>query len=133
MTKKQKPIYIAIDFDGTIVEHQYPDIGPACPGAFEWMKKFIAAGAKLILFTMRSSGTLYEAVEFCQRAGVTFFGVNENPSQYTWTTSPKPYAQVYIDDHSVGIPLRDSFTVERKSVDWSQVGPMVMKEIEARQ
>jgi hypothetical protein len=133
MTKKSKPIYIAIDFDGTIVEHHYPEIGPQCPGAFEWMKKFIEAGAKLILFTMRSGDTLIEAVDFCSTAGIRFFGVNENPSQFTWTNSPKPYAQVYIDDHGIGVPLRDSFTVERKSVDWHNVGPMVMNEIEARQ
>lgn len=132
MTKKPKPIYIAIDFDGTIVEHQYPDIGPEAPGAIEWMKRFIEAGARLILFTMRSGDTLYEAVEFCQRAGVTFFGVNENPNQIIWTISPKPYAQVYIDDHGVGIPLRASMTVERQCVDWSRVGPFVMEEINKR-
>jgi len=44
---------IAIDFDGTIVDHRYPDVGEPCPGSFEWMRKFQAAGAKLILWTMR--------------------------------------------------------------------------------
>ena len=49
-------MFIAIDFDGTIVDHRFPEIGKPVPGAFEWMKKFKEAGAKLILWTMRSDG-----------------------------------------------------------------------------
>jgi len=49
-------MYICIDFDGTIVDHRFPEIGPPVPGAVEWMLRFQEAGAKLILFTMRSDG-----------------------------------------------------------------------------
>jgi len=136
-------LIIAIDFDGTIVDHRFPDIGMPVPGAIEWMKRFQAAGAKLILFTMRSDlrseamsdeghkadrPYLTEAVEYCRAHGVEFWGVNENPEQGSWTLSPKPYAHVYIDDAAFGCPLRESPRMGgRPMVDWSAVGPAVMK------
>ena len=107
---------IAVDFDGTIVEHEFPKIGPAVPGAFEWMKKFQEAGAFLILWTMRSSGQLHgdvlsEAVAYCREQGVEFWDWNTNPHQYTWTTSPKAYAHVYIDDAAIGCPLLENLVL----------------------
>ena len=47
--------YIAVDFDGTIVEHEFPDIGPPVPGAIESLKRFQDAGVKIILWTTRSN------------------------------------------------------------------------------
>lgn len=135
-----KPIYIAIDFDGTIAEHRFPEIGAEVPGAFEWMKKFQQAGAKLILWTMRSDGAprdrdvLTEAVLFCEQKGIVFFGVNENETQHHWTTSPKCYAHIYIDDAALGCPLLPSARPgARPFVDWSIVGPMVMRLLDGRQ
>lgn len=87
-------MYICIDFDGTIVKHEYPAIGPEAPGAFEYMKKFQEAGAKLILHTMRGGNELLEAVEYIQNKGVELYGVNHNPDQ-TWTTS-KRYGGISI-------------------------------------
>jgi len=127
---------IAVDFDGTIVDHCYPWIGEPVPGAFLWLKKFQQAGAKLILWTMRSDNdndgpTLTDAVEFCESQGIEFLGVNENPTQGSWTTSPKAYANLYIDDAAFGVPLRDNPRMGgRDFVDWGKVGPMVMKLIE---
>ena len=112
---------IAVDFDGTIVEHRYPSIGKAIPGAFKWMKKFQKAGAKLILYTMRSQRTLErvrngrretvhldselrDAIAFCRCNGIFFDGHNRNSLQ-GWTDSPKCYAQVYIDDAGICVPL----------------------------
>ena len=93
-------MFIAVDFDGTIAEHDYPDIGLAVPGAFKWMREWQDAGAKLMLWTMRSDTegdgpTLTQAVEFCKANGVEFYGVNKNPSQSSWTNSPKCYANIY--------------------------------------
>jgi hypothetical protein len=129
-------VIIAVDFDGTIVEHEFPAIGAPAPGAFEWLKRWQAAGAKLILWTMRSDGrggvgpengpVLTEAVEFCRRHGVEFHGVNENPLQFTWTQSPKAYAHVYVDDSAFGCPLAPASKPGlRPVVDWSAVGPAV--------
>lgn len=137
---------IAVDFDGTIVEHRYPGIGKAVPGAFKWMKKFQKAGAQLILYTMRSQRTLErvrnnrlekvnlhseltDAIIFCRLNGVFFEGHNRNPLQ-GWTDSPKCYAQVYIDDAGICVPLID-VPGERPYVDWEKVGPAVMEKIKA--
>ncbi len=126
---------IAIDFDGTIVDHQFPEIGGEAPEVFDWLKQFQKAGAKLILWTMRSDGSkqgglLSDAVEFCRQHGVEFWGVNENPEQQSWTTSPKCYANVYIDDAAFGCPLRDYPRAgSRPVVDWSIVGPAVLSMI----
>ena len=125
-------MYVCIDFDGTIAEHQYPLIGPAVPGAFKWMKKWQEAGIKLILWTMRSDlpqyKTLSEAVEFCKENGVEFFGVNENPTQHEWTDSPKAYAHQYVDDAAYGCPLLPSPTgATRPIVNWEIVGPAILR------
>jgi len=58
-------MYICIDFDGTIVEHRFPDVGSPVPGALEWMIEFQEAGAKLILFTMRSDGGRLGGKKWC--------------------------------------------------------------------
>lgn len=124
-------MFIAVDFDGTIAEHEYPDIGPPVPGAFDWMKRWQAGGAKLILWTMRSDSdrdgpTLTRAVEFCRANGVEFFAVNGNPTQAAWTTSPKCYAHHYVDDAAVGCPLRENRRAgKRPMVDWDAVGPAI--------
>lgn len=135
---------LAIDFDGTLAEHEFPDIGREVPGAFDWLKKFQAAGAKLILWTMRSDGrtadgskengpVLTEAVEWCRERGVEFWGVNGNPGQSSWTQSPKAYAHLYIDDAAFGCPLVESKKAgNRPHVDWSKVGPAVMEMLERK-
>lgn len=122
---------IAIDFDGTIVEHKFPRVGEPVPGAIEWMRKFQEAGARLLLWTMRSDGqengdVLTQAVKHCENFGIKFFGVNENPEQVTWTKSPKLYAHLYIDDAAFGCPLIHPGEGQRPYVDWEAVGPAVM-------
>ena len=134
---------IAIDFDGTIVDHRFPDIGAEVPGAIAALREFQEAGARLILWTMRSDmvapnkrspeghsadrNYLTEAVEFCRARGVTFWGVNANPEQADWTGSPKQYAHLYIDDAAFGCPLRDHPRMgSRPCVDWERVRPAVL-------
>jgi len=114
--------YIAIDFDGTIVEHSFPYIGEPVDGAISWMKLFQKSGAELILWTMRSGETLDAAVEYCKENGIEFIYHNEHPQE--WTTSKKAYAHIYIDDAAFGCPV-----VMTKSgscvVNWDIVGPVV--------
>lgn len=117
---------IAIDFDGTIVHHEYPAVGEPVHGAVFYMDRFIKAGAKLILFTMRSNGGLDDAKDYLKDIGLEFYGFNVNPDQFIWTSSPKPYANIYIDDAAFGCPLiypEDG----RPYVDWDIVGPVVLK------
>jgi len=129
---------VAVDFDGTIVAHEYPDIGAPVPGAFRWMKAWQEAGARLVLWTMRSDSTqsgptLSEAIRFCRENGIEFWGVNHNPEQIEWTMSPKAYAQVYVDDAALGCPLRENPSAAgRPIVDWDRVGPLVLGLITGR-
>lgn len=130
-------LIVAVDFDGTIVDHKFPKIGDIAPGAFEWLKKFQEAGALLILWTVRSDGRkdgstpLKDAVDFCRENGIEFWSVNANHEQKNWTESPKAYAHVYIDDMAVGCPLMDG-PESHPIVDWSIVGPAIMHRIESR-
>jgi hypothetical protein len=127
---------IAVDFDGTIVDHCFPEIGEPVPKAFSWMKRWQELGANLILWTMRSDDrlgdgkengpVLTEAVEFCRQNGVEFWAVNDNPQQASWTRSRKVYAHYYVDDAAFGCPLcENSRPGGRPYVDWDIVGPRI--------
>ncbi len=125
---------IAVDFDGTIVEHKYPEVGREVPGAIEWLKKWRAAGATLILWTMRSGDDMLNALAFCARRALYFDANNEGPGDGVWTTSPKAYAHVYVDDAAFGCPLVESKEMgARPYADWDIIGPAVMEMIEAKQ
>ncbi len=131
---------IAIDFDGTIAEHRFPEIGRAVPGAFFWMKQWQEAGADLILWTLRADDhsrgmedygpTLTQAVDFCRENGIEFAGVNRGP-RYGWrSSSPKVGAEVYVDDAAFGCPLVESKEMGcRPMVDWGVVGPALMERL----
>lgn len=120
-----KTSIIAIDFDGTIVEHKYPLIGAPVPGAIETMKQLIEKGHKIILWTMRSGLQLEEAVVYCHQNGVAFWGINENPVQH-WSNSPKAYAHYYVDDAAVGTLLKK--TEDRPMVDWQFINTYFQSE-----
>ena len=123
-------MYICVDFDGTIVEHEFPNIGAPVPGALTWIKRWQALGAKVILWTIRSddpkeeSFVLQEAVQYLSDNGIQLFGINENPTQ-DWSSSPKAYGHIYVDDAAIGCPLTHPTDGGRPYVDWSKVGPEV--------
>ena len=112
---------IAIDFDGTCVTHDYPEVGKDI-GAIPVLRALRENGHHLILNTMRDSQELEDAKMWFAHNGITLFGANCNPTQSGWTTSPKVYAQVYIDDAALGCPLKfePSFS-NRPFVDWREV------------
>ena len=114
-------MYIAIDFDGTCVTHDYPRIGKEI-GATEVLKRLVEAGHKLILNTMRSDKELQDAINWFKKNGIELYGVNENPTQKRWTNSPKVYAHMYIDDAAFGCPLLNvpDFS-DRPFVDWDSI------------
>lgn len=122
-------MYIGVDFDGTMVDHQYPQIGWAVPGAIDWCKTFQRNGGNIILWTMRSGDKLEEARQYMEDNGINLFGVNENPTQQTWTQSPKAYCHMYIDDAAVGCPLMRIEGFQRLCVDWNDIGPVVMRQL----
>ena len=98
-----KNLKIAVDFDGTIVEHQYPKIGKDLLFAFETLKELQKNGALLILWTFRAGKELDEAVSYCLSRGVEFYAVNRNyPEEvYDESISRKINADVYIDAKNV--------------------------------
>ena len=98
------PIKIAVDFDGTIVEHEYPAIGKEKLFAFETLKQLQNQGHLLILWTFRSGKTLEEAVIYCKENGIEFYAINKNyPEEiYDESISRKINADIYIDDKNVG-------------------------------
>jgi hypothetical protein len=97
-------IKIAVDFDGTIVEHEYPAIGKEKLFAFQTLKELEKMGAYLILWTIRTGKELDEAVEFCRKNGIEFYAVNKNyPEEiFDESVSRKINADIYIDDKNIG-------------------------------
>lgn len=95
---------IAVDFDGTIVEHKYPAIGEELLFAIETLKELQRQQYQLVLWTFRAGKELDEAVEFCRRRGLEFYAVNKNyPEEvYDNSISRKINADIYIDDRNIG-------------------------------
>lgn len=116
-----KKLYIAVDFDGTVVGWDYPRIGLPI-GSVPVLKKLCSAGHKLILCTMRDGDLLGEAEKWFYSNGIPLYGVNSNKSQYDWTSSKKIYAHLYIDDQALGAPLKmDPSISEKPFIDWAKV------------
>jgi len=95
---------IGVDFDGTCVTHEYPQVGQDI-GAIPVLKKLVENEHQLILNTMRSGRELGDAIDWFKENGIELYGVGYNPTQARWTTSNKCYADLYIDDAGLGAPL----------------------------
>ena len=97
---------IAVDFDGTIVTHEYPAIGVERPFAIDTLKMLIRDQHKLILWSVREGKLLDEAVEWCRERGVEFYAVNRDYPEETITNNPhfsrKLEVDLFIDDRNVG-------------------------------
>lgn len=123
---------IVIDFDGTCVTHEFPAIGREI-GATPVLRELVDAGHRLILFTMRSNNkrknnhTLDEAVAWFAEREIPLWGIQTNPQQWMWTSSPKAYGNLYIDDAALGCPLVVPDSGERPYVDWKRVRKMLIE------
>jgi hypothetical protein len=127
---------IAIDFDGTIVTHEFPKIGKLLPGAVKTIQALRANGHKVFLWTMRSEepvkghNVLQEAVDFCKRVGIEFDAINKSSSGWG-TGSPKQHADLYIDDAALGCPMKAITNTRGKfmlAVDWKEVANELLGE-----
>lgn len=115
---------IAIDFDGTIVTHDYPRVGKQIPLAKEVINMLTDNGHLCFLWTMRDNETLEAAKQYCKDNGIMLCNYNMSPDQFS--DSPKQYATIYIDDAALGCPLRyDSDMSLRPYVDWYRVAGML--------
>lgn len=128
MAKEQ--LAIAVDFDGTVVTHEYPNVGRDI-GAVPVLKELVKQGHKLILFTMRDGKELNDAINWYKENDIPLYGIQYNPTQKNWTKSNKCYANLYIDDAALGCPLIYPEDGSRVYVDWDAVSMMLLgKEIE---
>ncbi|WP_432411689.1 BT0820 family HAD-type phosphatase [Rasiella sp. SM2506] len=95
---------IAVDFDGTIVEDAYPQIGKPQLFAFDTLKKLQGKGHRLILWTYRHGRALDEAVAFCKENGIIFYAVNKSfpEEEFDEKYSRKINADLFIDDRNIG-------------------------------
>jgi len=114
---------IAVDFDGTIVEHRYPEIGRERPFATATLRQLMADGHQLFLWTVRKGELLEEAVEWCRQKGVRFHAINSFFDEDGDTTlnpdvSRKLNVDCFIDDLNVGgLP------------DWSAIYQIISRKI----
>lgn len=119
-------ITIAVDFDGTIVDHEYPGIGKEKLFAFQTLKELEKLGARIILWTFRTGKELDDAVEYCRKNGIEFYAVNKNyPEEiFNETVSRKINADIYIDDKNIG-------GFPGWSVVWQLINPYELQQEEA--
>ena len=101
---------IAVDFDGTVVTHAYPEIGDD-------------AGAVAVLKELTD-----KAVKWFRDREIPLYAINENPSQQRWTSSPKIHADLYIDDSNLGCPIRFVDGVKRPVADWTKIREQLVRE-----
>lgn len=115
-TKFVKPtdkLILAIDFDGTIVTDDFPNINEFMPGALESLKELQSYGVKLVLWTCRNDKFLTDAVEFLSKNRIVCEKYNENSSLLKFETSNKIYGDYYLDDRSFpGFPGWNTFMNE---------------------
>jgi len=119
-------IKIAVDFDGTIVDHEYPAIGKEKLFAFQTLRELNKMGANLILWTFRTGKELDEAVEYCRKNGIGFYAVNKNYPEEVFdeTVSRKIDADIFIDDRNVG-------GFPGWSEIWQMINPYELQQMEA--
>ena len=133
---------IGIDFDGTCVTHEFPLIGNDI-GAVPVLKELVSNGHELILFTMRSdkrdvltdnyfihskSGMyLTDAINWFKDNDIPLYGIQTNPTQKSWTESPKAYCELYIDDAGIGCPLKIDLSLSKRPfLDWVEVRKILL-------
>lgn len=114
-----------MDFDGTVVDHKFPEVGMDLPGAVEALKKLVAQGHQLVLWTMRSEQYLEDAIRRFMDREIPLYGAQRNQTQDFWTTSLKCSAHLYIDDAAVGVPLRWLARCDLPGVDWDALWPIL--------
>ena len=97
---------IAVDFDGTIVEHRYPEIGEEKPFAVQTLRMLIADHHRLILWSVREGKLLDDAIEWCRERGIEFYAINREYPEETESGnehySRKIKADIFIDDRNIG-------------------------------
>jgi hypothetical protein len=137
-------VTIYLDFDGTMVEHYYPNMGRCNFGSVEVVRKLQDAGHTIILNTYRADcndGTLEKAIKWLENSWMCLKDKNSGrellpiPLNTTAKINPAPFIidkqlQVYndsldeyifLDDQSLGMPLKPATMIKGSMVDWDAV------------
>lgn len=112
---------IAIDFDGTCVEHMYPSVGQNAPDVVEVLQWLVGSGRLLMLNTVRGDPYLDAAVRWFSKNSIILHSIQIAPGQSTWSNSPKILADLYIDDRAFGAPLIKPVGFSSPVIDWKVV------------
>lgn len=130
---------IAVDFDGTIVEHKYPEIGETKLFAFETLRELQKQGHLLILWTFRYGKQLEEAVEFCKKNGVEFYAVNKSYPEEVFVEgecSRKIDVDLFIDDRNLNgfVEWSDVWRIinENAPMEFGEQNPFSVKNTESK-
>jgi len=125
---------IGVDFDGTIVEDKYPEIGKELPFATDTLKMLIKEHHRVILWTVREGKYLDDAVNWCRERGVEFYAVNRDYPEETTDNndhfSRKLKADVWIDDRNVG-GLPDWGTIYRMITRHKSWHDLIIEEVQS--
>jgi len=119
---------IAIDFDGTIVKHNYPEIGDPVPDALRVIQRLQREKrCRIILLTVRGGRLLRDAIGYLKKNQIELYGANENPRQpgSEFRHSKKVWYDHLIDDAAIGTPLIE--TESKPYVDWAEVERLIFK------
>ena len=121
---------IQLDFDGTVVEFNWPKIGLLNEGSIEVIEKLRKAGHEIVLNTYRADlndGTLEEAHSFLKEIGIfptdKLIPTNERKVKSPpWDLEKFIEDQIlFIDDDTENIPLRPCIDCHLLMVDWLEL------------
>jgi hypothetical protein len=132
---------IYLDFDGTVVEHEYPKIGRCNFGCFEIIKKLQDAGHEIILNTMRvefNDGSKDQALRYLSMGHLMVLDRSQRSTwKLTYEITRCTYKKLhpdrwdlpsaiksgvmYIDDIAPDIPLKNCSFIQGKMVDWTEL------------
>lgn len=115
------PKTIALDFDGTCVQNNYPQLGKSIGAEKVLIHCYKTYNIQYMLWTMRTDQQLQEAVDWLRENTIPIWAVNENPTQSRWSKSPKRYANLYVDDTGLGMPLVNEYR-SKPYVEWDAAG-----------
>jgi len=93
-------LIFAVDFDGTIVDHEFPEIGDERPFAIDTLKALQAQGHKIVIWTCRGEPYITPLIEWLEARGFKPDAINSNVIDVTGYADPKIVADVYIDDRN---------------------------------
>lgn len=103
LEKSTLPYIIAVDFDGTLCENKFPEIGQPLDLIINYIKKKQKEKCRIILWTCRVNNRLREAINWCAEQELYFDEVNKNIPELVelfGTESRKIFANEYIDDRN---------------------------------